>query len=38
MLGDHFDLVDSKTAADEGGAEVRDDIKAFDAIFHPDGG
>jgi hypothetical protein len=33
----HF-LVDSKTVADEGGAEVSDDIKAFDAIFHPDGG
>jgi hypothetical protein len=26
----HFDLVDSKTVADEGGAEVSDDIKAMD--------
>jgi hypothetical protein len=38
MLGDHFDLVDSKIAADEGGAEVSDDIEALDAIFHRDGG
>jgi len=26
----HFDLVDSKTVADEGGAEVSDDLKALD--------
>jgi hypothetical protein len=26
----HFDLVDSKTVADEGGAEVSDDIRAMD--------
>lgn len=26
----HFDLVDSKTIADEGGAELSDDIKAMD--------
>lgn len=26
----HFDLVDSKTIADEGGAELPDDIKALD--------
>jgi hypothetical protein len=26
----HFDLVDSKTVADEGGAELPDDIKALD--------
>jgi len=26
----HFDLVDSKTVADEGGAEVSDDVKALD--------
>jgi hypothetical protein len=26
----HFDLVESKTVADEGGAEVSDDIKAMD--------
>jgi hypothetical protein len=26
----HFDLVDSKTVADEGGAEVSDDTKAMD--------
>jgi hypothetical protein len=26
----HFDLVDSKTVADEGGVEVSDDIKAMD--------
>jgi hypothetical protein len=26
----HFDLVESKTVADEGGAEVSDDIKATD--------
>jgi hypothetical protein len=26
----HFDLVDSKTVADEGGAEVNDDIQAMD--------
>jgi hypothetical protein len=26
----HFDLVDSKTIADEGGAEVGDDSKAVD--------
>lgn len=25
----HFDLVDSKTVADEGGVEVSDDIKAI---------
>jgi hypothetical protein len=27
----HFDLVDSKTVADEGGAEFSDDIAAMDA-------
>lgn len=27
----HFDLVDSKTVADEGGAELPDDIKAMEA-------
>lgn len=26
----HFDLVDSKTIADEGGAELSDDFKAMD--------
>ena len=26
----HFDLVDSKTVADEGGAELPDDIQALD--------
>ncbi|QQO13640.1 hypothetical protein JJB99_30280 [Bradyrhizobium diazoefficiens] len=26
----HFDLVDSKTIADEGGAELPDDVKALD--------
>ncbi|MBH5399817.1 hypothetical protein HZZ13_18790 [Bradyrhizobium sp. CNPSo 4010] len=26
----HFDLVDSETVADEGGADLRDDIKALD--------
>jgi hypothetical protein len=26
----HFDLVESKTVADEGGAEVSDEIKAMD--------
>lgn len=26
----HFDLVDSKTVADEGGADLPDDIKALD--------
>jgi hypothetical protein len=26
----HFDLVDSKTVADEGGADVSDDIRAMD--------
>jgi hypothetical protein len=26
----HFDLVDSKTVADEGGAELSDDLKALD--------
>ncbi|MEA2795774.1 MAG: hypothetical protein QOI87_3154 [Bradyrhizobium sp.] len=26
----HFDLVDSKTAADEGGAELSDDVAAMD--------
>lgn len=26
----HFDLVDSKTVADEGGAELPDDVKALD--------
>lgn len=26
----HFDLVDSRTVADEGGAELPDDIKALD--------
>lgn len=26
----HFDLVDSKTVTDEGGAELPDDIKALD--------
>lgn len=26
----HFDLVDSKTVADEGGAELADDIEALD--------
>lgn len=30
MLRYHFDLVDSKTVADEGGAELPDDIKALD--------
>jgi hypothetical protein len=27
----HFDLVDSRTVADEGGAEMSDDIAAMDA-------
>ena len=27
----HFDLVDSRTVADEGGAELPDDIKAMEA-------
>jgi hypothetical protein len=27
----HFDLVDSRTVADEGGAEMSDDIAAIDA-------
>jgi hypothetical protein len=27
----HFDLVDSKTVADEGGTELSDDIAAMDA-------
>jgi hypothetical protein len=26
----HFDLVDSKTVADEGGTDVSDDIQAMD--------
>jgi hypothetical protein len=30
----HFDLVDSKTVADEGGAELSDDIQAMDIAEH----